>query len=333
MFHSLESHADGSIFKYDICIIGSGVAAHAFLSKFLCSNTTPSPKIAVLEGSTNSQGKIHRLANNIVDFPQEQDLYQGEISGWIDKNDPGYLIESRQRSFGGTTNIWSGWCWPLELEDLKERSLRAGFSWPISYEDLEFYYLQAQQFCRLGPYEYENPQYWIEKIKYINLQSISTENSPFRTRILHFNPGSLNEYYYDSLKESSTIDIYSNAHCLSLDRKINTNGDHEVTTAVVRTLENKVPGKTAYFHADRFILAAGAIETTRLLLLCELDRINSQIGKNFIEHPYLWTGAKFQLGNIPEKIKKFLFSYTSYKYYNPNGYHSYAYSKARIYYL
>jgi choline dehydrogenase-like flavoprotein len=307
MFHSLENYADESIFKYDICIIGSGVAAHAFLSKFLSANLRFPPKIAVLEGSTNSQGKIHRLESNIVDTLQEQDLYQGEINGWIHKNDPGYLVESRQRSFGGTTNIWSGWCWPLEPEDLKERALRPGFSWPISYEELEFYYHQAQEFCRLGPYEYENPQYWIEKIKHMGFQSIFTEDSPFRTRMLHFNPGSLNEYYYDSLRESSTIDIYSNAHCLSLNQKINSDGCHETTTAVVRTLENKQPAKTAYFQADHFILAAGAIETTRLLLLSEIDKINSQIGKNFIEHPYLWTAAKFKLGNIPEKVKNFYF--------------------------
>lgn len=307
MFYSLEDYPDGNLFKYDICIIGSGVAAHAFISKFLNTSSKFPKRIAILEGSIHSQGKIHRLESGIEDMPQEQELYHGEIKGWIGKNDPKYLTGSRQRSFGGTTNIWSGWCWPLEPEDLKERTIRPGFFWPIPYEELLIYYQQAQQFCRLGQYEYENPEYWIDQIKHTNLSCMPLENTPFRTRILHFNPSSLNEYSYNFLRESPTIDIYSNANCLSLEISSNNDRTHNVHAAVARTLENKKPGRVTYFQADHFILAAGTLETTRLLLLSNIDRINSQIGKNFIEHPFLWTASKFKLGKIPESIRNFYF--------------------------
>lgn len=308
MFHSLENYPEKTIFKYDICVIGSGIAAHSFVSKFLTESTKARKRIAVLEGSVYSQGKIHRLESGIEDTPQEQELYQGEIKGWIQKNDPKYLTGSRQRSFGGTTNIWSGWCWPLEPEDLEERDIRPSFSWPLSYNDLNFYYQQAQQYCRLGEYGYENPEKWINEIKYVKLDSMPLDDTSFRTRILHFNPSSLNEYYYDLLRNSTEIDVFNNANCLYLEKSQIKDKTYRVSSAVVRTLENTKPGRIVRFEADCFILATGALETTRLLLLSKINSINPQIGKNFIEHPFLWEAAKFNFGQIPEGIKNFYFS-------------------------
>ena len=308
MFHFLESYSEKKTFKYDICVIGSGVAAHAFISKFLSQSNKIRKRIAILEGSIYSQGQIHRLESGVEDMPQEQELYQGEIEGWIQKNDPRYLTDSRQRSFGGTTNIWSGWCWPLEPEDIKERSIRPSFSWPISYEELLLYYKQAQRYCRFGRYDYENTEEWINEINYIKLDPIPLENTPFRTRILHFNPTSLNEYCYDLLRESTDIDVYNNANCLYLETSQKKDKTYKASSVVVRTLENTKPGRTVRFEADRFVLAAGALETTRLLLLSNINSINSQIGKNFIEHPFLWEAAKFNFENTPEGVKNFYFS-------------------------
>jgi hypothetical protein len=305
MFFSLEEYKDGSTLEYDICIIGSGVASHAFLSKFINDNNNK--RIAVLEGSIYSQNRINREISDKENISLEQGLYSGEISGWIKKNEPNYLLSSRLRTFGGTANIWSGWCLPLDRYDLEDNEIRRGFHWPIDFEELEYYYKQAQNFCFLPEYAYDNPSYWINKIKHCKTREMPLASSAFKTRMLYFNYTNLVDYHYPNIKESNRIHIFSNANSLSLKWRNSPGHLGVVDEITVCTIENQNPAKTITFKAKQFIIAAGALETTRILLLSKMDRVNHHIGKNFLEHPYLWVGTTFKLGDIPPDIKNFYF--------------------------
>ena len=51
------------------------------------------------------------------EFDREvQDLYLGETRGMTI-----VLDAERQRSFGGSTNLWGGYCRPLDEEDFEKR--------------------------------------------------------------------------------------------------------------------------------------------------------------------------------------------------------------------
>lgn len=302
MFQSLEEFKDGSTLEYDICIVGSGIASHAMLSRFLKQN--PDKKIAVLEGSIYSQNKIHRLDGGVQEVPVEQTLYEGDVEGWIKKNEPNYLLSSRQRAFGGTTNIWSGWCVPLDRYDLE----RENRMWPISYYQLEEYYHQAQNYCFLPEYHYDEPKHWINKIKYFDIEEMPLEGTPFKTRMVCFNHTSLTEYYYPELLRSSNVHIFSNANCLEFEWSQGGKSLNTVSELYVRTIENQKPGRYIKFKASQFILAAGALETTRLLLLSGVGRVNNNVGKYFMEHPFLWVASRFDLKDIPDSIQRFYFS-------------------------
>ena len=304
MFRSLESCSDEFQYPYDVCIIGSGIAGHAVLYKIITSQSGKHLKIAMIEGSTQSQRRVHRLEQEVEHYPLEQDLYAGEISGWINDSQPQYLITSRQRAFGGTTNIWSGWCWPLEKEDMEERPLRKGFYWPVSYKEMVKYFQQAQEFCGLSTYQYDSAKYWVQELKTRRLASMSLDGSPYKTRMLYFNPSSIYEYYLRDLAASDQVDIFTNAHCLRLNRSPL---GEAVDSIMLSSIVNGMPTEPQELRAKKYIVAAGCFETTRLLLNSDFDKVNFNVGKNFMEHPYLWVASKFQFNVVPEDIRNFYF--------------------------
>ncbi len=66
--------------------------------------------------------------------PESQDVYRAEVVG-----DALYdLAWNRLRYFGGTSGHWTGWCRPLDAEDLR--------SWPITHADLAGHLDEA---CRM----------------------------------------------------------------------------------------------------------------------------------------------------------------------------------------
>lgn len=307
MFHSLNSCEGDIAVDYDVCIVGSGIAAHSILHKITSLPGGKHKRIAVLEGSTQSQRRVHRIEQEVEYYPIEQDIYSGEIAGWIQESQPEYLITSRQRAYGGTTNIWSGWCWPLEKMDMEERRIRKGFQWPISYKDMERYFQQAQEFCGLSSYQYESPDFWVKELKDRRIAKMDLDGTSFRTRMLYFNPSTIYEYYAKDFHSSPHIDIYTNAHCLTINWEKVGQNDIIVKDLTVSSIVNGKPTKNKKIRAKKYIIAAGCFETTRILINSDLDKVNPYIGKNFMEHPYLWVASEFKFNQIPEAIKNFYF--------------------------
>ena len=73
------------------------------------------------------------------------------------------LEAARARYFGGTTNMWTGWCKPLDPIDLRPRPWLGIAGWPISREELQPFYVRAQQVVEAGQYRYDLAQ-WVEAV-------------------------------------------------------------------------------------------------------------------------------------------------------------------------
>ncbi len=121
--HDLETGAfDGRTF--DVAIVGAGIAG---ITLALALSRTV--QVLLLEGGD-------------TDFTGEsQDLYSGEITGRA------YfpLDECRMRFFGGTSNVWSGWCQALEPMDFVKRDHVPFSGWPIGHSDLSAYLERAAE--------------------------------------------------------------------------------------------------------------------------------------------------------------------------------------------
>ena len=115
----------------DVCIVSAGAAG-----------------ITLARESADQPFRVCLLESGGTDFESRtQSLYEGENVGLP----CAALDESRERYLGGTTNVWSGWCRPLEEIDFEARDWVSYSGWPFDKAHLDPFYERAQRICQLGP--------------------------------------------------------------------------------------------------------------------------------------------------------------------------------------
>ncbi len=293
---NLRTLQDGETQHYDICIMGSGPAAFALALQFIEQKVDPPLRVAMLESSPAVGFAVQKLYDGA-----NAGLLAGR-QGWPTN----YCLESRLRTYGGTSNHWGGWSWPLEASDLAGEPVPP--SWPIAYGELLEYYQRAQRpIMQLGAFEYDNPQYWIDHSAFELETMPLPQDSPLRTRILQFNGIHFQQQYGALLATSRLVDVFRDANVTKLETEVS--GDtNRIQAMVAQTIVNGQPGQTNYFTAKHFVLAAGAVATTRFLLLNKLGNSSGHLGQHFMDHPYL-NSATFRVHreNIPEGVFNFYF--------------------------
>ena len=212
-----------------------------------------------------------------------QDLYHGSsghVLGTLGHSR--FNTASRTRQDGGSTNCWGGTCRPLDPYDFER-------GWPITKHDLDPYYRLAHSFCRLDDFIYD-PSYWRRRIaapsaqimdhvpwlKTVCFQEIAPDYWRFR------------DVYGPRLAAAQNICVFRNANLQSLETDRN---GRKVTSANVATLD----GKTFRVRCDAYVLAAGGIETFRILKLSDINQAthggvgnrHGMLGRCFMVHPLL----------------------------------------------
>jgi len=96
----------------DVCIVGAGAAG-----------------ITIAQALAGSKLRVILLESGGLSPDEEtQKLYRGRVIG---SGQPP-LDNSRIHYFGGTTNVWSGWCGPLDDLDFSERAWIPGSGLQVS---------------------------------------------------------------------------------------------------------------------------------------------------------------------------------------------------------
>ena len=260
MIEDFATDETGEVIDADICIIGGGAAGITIAREFADSPLN----VCVLEGG----GFEYDLTT--------QSLYSGENSGL-----PYFPLEAcRLRYFGGTTNHWSGQCAPLSDIDFETRPWVAHSGWPISKADLDPFYSRAQSVCELGNYLYDERLFEALEIEEPDLNRDLLRAFFFR----YSAPIRFGDTYRAELQRATNIRVLLNANVVNL--ATGENGD-QVEQAEITSLS----GKSAQVRARMFVLACGAIENARLLLLSTdsdpngLGNQNDMVGRFFMEHP------------------------------------------------
>ena len=228
-----------------------------------------------------------------------QSLYETEVLGVDDGQ------TCRLRYLGGSTNHWGGWCAPLNKIDFQERPWISHSGWPIDKSDIEPFYVQAQKLCRLGDYVYA-----VEQLTGDQRDFDVFHGRKLVPRLYQFSepPVRFGDAYRSELERARNVRLYLNANVirLAVDESAS-----QVTSAVISTLD----GRRGEIRARRFVLACGAIENTRLLLVSAdtvtrgLGNSAGLVGRFFIQHPHV--DCADLLAAVPEKFarrfKKFTF--------------------------
>lgn len=274
MITSSRDIADGAHLHADLLVVGSGAAGITIARHF----EGRSKRVIVLEsGGETYDEKV-------------QSLYRGTLTGT--RADPP-LEASRLRYFGGTTNHWSGWCRPLEPADFERRADWPESGWPITRADLEPYYGKAAPICRLGTVSFDDIAFWRRQPGGKKINPLPLNDKRFRSAIFQISNSLLfGELYGPELRAARDVNVVLNATVLEL---LPASGHHadqvrkRIDGVRVRTMD----GGTATVSARATVVAAGGIESARLLLLS--DKVHPHgagnehdlVGRYFIDHVWL----------------------------------------------
>ena len=269
MFIDGRTIPDGKSIETDICIVGAG-AAGITLARELSGKDF---RIAIVESGG-------------LEFDNEtQDLYKGSLSGEL--YFPLESMSMRLRYFGGSTNIWSGRCRPLEESDFEQRSWIPYSGWPFNKAHLDPYYERASKVCELPSTNYE-PSFLEQALGFPRLP---LDDELIETLVFYQSPPTrFGARYREEIEQAKNINVYLHSNVMEFET--NTAAGH-VNSVRIRCLA----GNEYRIVAKQFILASGGIENARLLLLSNqvqtagLGNGHDLVGRFFMEHPYLWSAS------------------------------------------
>ena len=247
------------VLETDVCIVGAGAAGITLAREFI-----------------GKPFRVCLLESGGLDFDEKtQDLYRGDNAGF---HVP--LSVARLRYFGGSTNHWGSYCRPLDEIDFETRDWVPHSGWPFKKSELDPYYDRAQSICQLGPYRYD-PQFWQTNTSApLPLAGNRVVTAIFQMREPALRFGAV---YRDEIVKAGNVTTFLRANLLSLDT-------HTDARAVRRAQVGCIEGNHFSVNAKLFIVASGAIENARLLLLSKegnpngLGNHNGLVGRFFMSH-------------------------------------------------
>ena len=277
MFVDSRKLSHGSEVDTDVCIVGAGPAGITLAKEFVNQNF----QICLLEGGD-------------INYDEEvASLGDGEFVG-----DPfAALRDVRHRQFGGMSNVWTVVLHQyrtgvryvdMDAIDFEKRDWVPYSGWPITKEDLIPFYKRAHTFCRLGQYDYSTQPWETE-----NTPRVLTKDDRITSSMYKFGPSNIfTTEYRVQIERSSNITAYVNANVIEIEAD-------ETAQTITRVHAACLTGNRFSVKAKMFILATGATENARLLLLSNRVQTNGLgnqhdvVGRYFMDHPLVYPGHLF----------------------------------------
>jgi choline dehydrogenase-like flavoprotein len=232
---------NGTRVEADICVVGTGPAGLSLALGLMGSGR----RVCLLEAGGKRPDRV------------TQSLLDGEASFY-----PGDMLrESRIACLGGTSRVWSGWCRPVDAEDLEPRSWVDEDGWPFGREELDAYYARAQVLCGLGVFDYEAERWHSEGCAPLPLPSDLVETQLFQLSP----PTRFGREYRRAVQDARDVRVLLHAPCTEL---VPDAAGRRIAVLRAATLG----GGVFDVKARAYVLAAGGIENPRLLLLSDRVR-------------------------------------------------------------
>lgn len=252
---------DGNTVETDVCIVGAGPAGLSLAESLSRRGRT----CTLLESATAAD-------------PAESELNAGATRGDAYPD----LKYSRGRGPGGTAALWNSWFEnaryakyvPLDPIDFEAREDIPDSGWPFSRDALEPFYRQAHELLGLGAFDYEGTSCSGDSTPLLPLSGTGLTQTVYR-----YGPAGR---FTVELARQVAPSIIAPA---TVTRLVGSAGGERIVEVGWRGRE----GKHGAVRASTFVLAAGALENTRLLLLLARERISGfaseWLGRGFMEHP------------------------------------------------
>lgn len=247
----------------DVCIVGAGPAgltlAHALVQR----------------------GRVVVLIESGTDLPESPDASLNIATQTGDPLPP--MHQARARAVGGTAAVWStvrrgivgGKYIPLDPIDLVTRDITPWSGWPLTRTDLDPWYAAAHHMAGLIPFASLEPTDG-QAVLPFGADSLSTSN-------YHWGPADLfTRQLPAALDDASRATLLRNSTATAL-----RSSDSGRQVAAVEWASPR-HGTSGSVRATHVVLAAGAVENARLLLLHYRNGNRAApywLGRGFMEHP------------------------------------------------
>ena len=177
------------------------------------------------------------------------------------------------RRLGGTSNLWGGRSMPLDPVDFVPRPFAGGVRWPIGYDEVAPYYATACRYVGCG-----------EAAFTLAAPGLSAANADFEFHRIEraSNRPWFQKAHAATLAASPLIDIRLGVTVVEIEL-----AENGRTTGVVAATAD---GRRLRLAAERIALAAGGLESTRLLLPAQRRRpalfggVDGPLGRYYMGH-------------------------------------------------
>jgi hypothetical protein len=241
--------------SHDVCIVGAGPVGISLAVEL----DRLGFKVLLLEsGRKKADAYIQQLSTADITSPEVHDDMNIAVS----------------RQLGGTSNLWGAICLGFDPIDFIQRPGLVDARWPITYQELLPFYDRACWYTRSGKAVYELP-----------VQGVTTAVDTFTFHTLEraANQQKLQVIHQKALTASTTIDVRLCATVVGL---------HFDTAGLVKEVEIVRPdgSQQMRLRVRNLVIAAGGLESTRLLLAAQRDSskrfggINGPLGRYYMGH-------------------------------------------------
>ncbi len=258
------------VLRAAICIVGGGAAGITLA----CELDASGVQVLLLDASApGARGEV------------SQDPYEGSSEGA--HATPRFF---RRRGFGGTTAIWGGRCVPFDPIDFEPREHVRDSGWPISYDEVARHYPAAMAYCDAGAFEFDARQAFTQPGAVV--QGLASGGGMLADGIERYSlPTHFGKRYGARLAASANVRVLAPAQVTQLLRAA---GSERIAALECRAGEG---APVLRIEAGRFVLAAGGIETARLLLASRGDGNGSGNG--------IGTGTGTGIGNRFDNVGRY----------------------------
>lgn len=232
----------------DVCIVGAGAAGITLASELRGSGLS----VILLEAGGEGDGR-------------HMDPFEGEVVN-LDRHPA--LTLYRSRRFGGATGMWGGRCLPLDSIDFEARPYVPFSGWPVTREALNPFYARAMRYCEAGAATFRVAE---------ALPRARATIPGFHDRMIitdtierFSKPTDFGKRYRADLAADPDIKVVLPATCTAV--ALDSFG-----TVVDHLKVASSPDRRFTVQARRYVIAAGGLENTRLLLASD-DVLRTGIG-------------------------------------------------------